>query len=453
MWRREQWLPCMHPLRSEAIKMTAGTSTFIRRNILGLLAGLSLVSYMLRSNISIAAKFMKPELGLDDIQMGQVFSAFMLGYALFQIPAGWFGDRKGPRLTLALAAALWGATTLLTGVVPATGAFVVLLGLRFLLGAAEAATYPVAARAVANWFPLGERTFANAVVIAGATLGMVFNGPLISSLMEARGWRATFFVTSALGWLMAVWWWWYATNQPEQHARVKDAELIAIYVGKPEPPPSPTASWRTLLRDKNIGLISLSYFLDSFVLFIFVFWFYPYLTDERGFSILKGGVYNSLPYIFALALLPTCGQLCDALAARIGRSRSRRAFAICCLLLAAIFLILGANVSAPLPAILCLSLAVGFLMSTEGMFWSSMVEAAGENGGTAGGVMNTAGNLAGVVSTALAPVLVKQIGWVATFAVCAAMLVVAGLIWMLVRVEQPARDAVAVADKLAVENS
>jgi MFS family permease len=95
MWRREQWLPCMHPLRSEAIKMTAGTSTFIRRNILGLLAGLSLVSYMLRSNISIAAKFMKPELGLDDIQMGQVFSAFMLGYALFQIPAGWFGDRKG----------------------------------------------------------------------------------------------------------------------------------------------------------------------------------------------------------------------------------------------------------------------------------------------------------------------------------------------------------------------
>jgi ACS family glucarate transporter-like MFS transporter len=175
----------------------AAAPTSIRRNILALLAGLSLVSYLLRSNISIAAKFMKPELGLDDIQMGQVFSAFMLGYALFQISGGWFGDHKGPRLVLALAAALWGAATLLTGLVPALGAFALLLGIRFLLGAAEAATYPVAGRAVANWFPLSERTFANAVVIAGSTVGMVFNGPLVSWLMESRGWRSTFYVTRA----------------------------------------------------------------------------------------------------------------------------------------------------------------------------------------------------------------------------------------------------------------
>jgi ACS family glucarate transporter-like MFS transporter len=410
--------------------------TSIRRNILLLLAGFSLVSYVLRSNISIAAKFMKPELGLDDVQMGQVFSAFMLGYALFQIPGGWLGDRKGPRLVLALAAAAWGATTLLTGLVPALGAFAVLLVLRFLLGAAEAATYPVAARAVANWFPLGERTFANAVVIAGSTLGMIFNGPLVAALMEARGWRAAFFATSALGLLIAVLWWRYATNRPEQHARINDAELMAIHAGKPNATTAATpraGAWRTVLRNRNIGLISLSYFLDSFVLFIFVFWFYLYLTDERGFSVLKGGVYNSLPYAFALVMLPLFGGLCDAAATRIGRGRSRRAFAIGCLLCSAIFLFLGAWVSAPLPAILCLSLAVGFLISTEGPFWSSTVESAGPHAGTAGGVMNTAGNLAGVVSTALAPVLVRRIGWVATFAVCAIMLVVAGSIWMFVQ--------------------
>lgn len=431
--------------------MSAAKPTSIRRNILVLLAGLSLASYVLRSNISITAKFMKPELGLDDIQMGQVFSAFMLGYALFQIPTGWLGDRKGPRAVLALAAGLWGVTTLLTGLIPATGALVTLLVLRFLLGAAEAATYPVAARAVANWFPLGERTFANAVVIAGSTLGMIFNGPLVAALMEARGWRVTFFVTSALGFLMALAWWRYAANQPEQHAGINDAELIAIYAGRPESSDTPGVSWQSLLRNKNISLISVSYFLDSFVLFIFVFWFYLYLTDERGFSVLKGGVYNSLPYVFALVMLPLFGKLCDVLAIRINRNRARQTFAIGALLLAAIFLFLGASVTAPLPAILCLSLAVGFLMSTEGPFWSTTAEAAWPHAGTAGGVMNTAGNLAGVISTALAPVLVRQIGWVATFALCAALLVIAGLIWLFVRVEQPAPHAAA--DELAIEHS
>jgi ACS family glucarate transporter-like MFS transporter len=425
--------------------------TSIRRKILAILACLSLVSYVLRSNISVAAAFMKTELGLDDIQMGQIFSAFMLGYAIFQIPAGWMGGRKGPRLTLTLAATLWGLTTLLTGLTPVAGALAMLLLLRFLLGAAEAATYPVAARAVANWFPLGERTFANAVVIAGATLGMVFNGPLISWLMVVWGWRATFFATSALGLLIAALWWSYVTDQPATHPQINERALKTIYADQPELALTAVTSWRSLLRNKNIALISLSYFLDSFVLFIFVFWFYLYLTDERGFSMLKGGVYNSLPYLFAMLMLPLVGRLCDALAVRTGRSYSRRAFAIGCLLSAAIFLFLGAKVSAPLPAIICLSLAVGFLISTEGPFWSTTVEAAGAHAGTAGGVMNTAGNLAGVISTALAPVLVRQMGWVATFAVCAAMLVVAGLLWLFVQLEEPKAEIVAGANQLLAE--
>ena len=421
--------------------MTAGTPIGMRRNILLLLTGLSLVSYVLRSNISIAATLMRPELGLDDIGMGQVFSAFMLGYALFQIPAGWLGDRYGPRLTLALAAVACGVMTLLTGLVPAAGAFLVLLVLRFLLGAAEAATYPVAARAVANWFPLGERTFANAVVIAGSTVGMIFNGPLFAVLMEARGWRVAFFVTSGLGFLIGFAWWSYATDHPEGHriagrVNVDDAAIDKLTrEGMAE---QQVVWWRALWRNKNIRLISLSYFLDSFVLFVFVFWFYLYLTDERGFSVLKGGLYNSLPYVFALVMLPLSGKLCDALASRTSRSHARRVFAIGAMLSAALCLCLGAAVSAPLPAILCLSLAVGFLMSTEGPFWSTTAEAAGPHTGTAGGVMNTAGNLAGVVSTALVPVLVRQAGWVATFGLCATLLVVAGLIWIYVRVEEQA---------------
>lgn len=420
--------------------MTSNTkvaTTRIRYRILALLAGLSLVSYLLRSNISIASKFMMPELGLDEVRMGQVFSAFMLGYAIFQVPAGALGDRLGPRRVLALAAAFWGLATLLTGLVPATAAFAVLIGLRFLLGAAEAATYPVAARAVADWFPIGERTFASVVVVAGSTVGIIFNGPLISALMVARGWRVAFLLTSLSGALIAILWWRYATDRPAEHPAISASELALISASRTTE--SHPFSWRAILANRNIGLISVSYFLDSYVLFLFIFWFYIYLTDERGFSVLRGGYYNSLPYVFAMVMMPLTGWLCDRLSGRTGRGAARRAFALGLLLLAGGALFLGASAGAPLTAILWLSLAVGLLMSSEGQFWATVSETAWPHSGAAGGVMNTAGNLAGVVSTAATPLLVRSIGWTGTFVVSAAMLLTAGLLWLLIRVD-PGQD-------------
>ena len=410
-------------------------ASYTRYRILALLTGLSLVSYLLRSNISIAAKFMMPDLGLDEMQMGQVFSAFMLGYAIFQIPAGALGDRFGPRRVLALAAVLWGAATLLTGLVPALAALTLLLLFRFLLGAAEAATYPVAARSVADWFPAGERTFANVVVVAGSTFGMIFNGPLTSALMVAQGWRTAFLLTSLTGLVVGLLWWRFATDHPANHPAISPGELALI--GADRPTGSTPLAWRSLIANRNIGLVSVSYFLDSYVLFIFVFWFYIYLTDERGFGVLKGGYYNSLPFLFAMVMMPLTGWLCDRLGRRTGRRRARRTFAFGLLTLAAGALFLGARASDPLPAILCLSLAVGLLMSSEGPFWSTISELAWPHSGAAGGIMNTAGNLAGVVSTALTPLLVREIGWTGLFIASAAMLFIAGLLWFFIRLDEP----------------
>lgn len=410
--------------------------------ILALLTGFSLVSYMLRTNITVAAQFMKPELGLDDVQMGRIFSAFMLGYAIFQIPAGVLGDRRGARVVLAGAATIWGVTTVLTGLVPGllvgkgVAAFVSLLILRFTLGVAEAATYPVAAQAVANWMPLSKRTFANAVVIAGASLGIIAASPLVAWMMVSYGWRATFFVTAALGFGIAFAWRWYATDRPADHRDMSQAELSGIMAGRTEAAEASRTSWWHLLRSRNVRLICLSYFLDSFVLFIFVFWFFLYLVEERGFSVLRGGVFNSLPYIFALLMVPLMGRWCDALSARRGRERGRRAVAILCLCLSALFLLIGANVAAAMPAILCLSLSVGFLQSTEGPFWSSATDVAGRHAATAGGIMNTAGNLGGVVSTALAPVAVQSYGWAFTFAACGVLLLVASVSWVFIKYDR-----------------
>jgi len=190
------------------------------RLIVTFLAALSLVCYVLRMNISVASKFLLVEFGLTQIQIGQVFSSFMLGYALFQLPAGILGDRWGPRRVLTLAAIWWGTTTVLTAIIPgllantALGALGGLIAIRFLLGVGEAATYPVATRAIASWIPPSGRGLANAIVIAGATLGAASTPPLVSWLMVSYGWRMSFYVTGLAAFLLAIIWWLFSSDAP-----------------------------------------------------------------------------------------------------------------------------------------------------------------------------------------------------------------------------------------------
>lgn len=428
-------------------------ATAIRWRIVALLAAFSLVSYALRTNISVAAALMRTDLHLTQIQLGYVFSAFMVGYALFQVPAGALGDRFGPRLVLTIAAIVWGGTTLMTGALPGlvggtAATLAVLLTVRFLLGVAEAATYPVAASTVGVWMPPSERAFANSVVIAGMALGSAFIPPLTSRVMVASGWRPAFYVTSLLGFLIAAVWWWYGRDDPAQHPAVNDSERQMIASGRApstygaaksrgrvRPRDSVVIHW-PLLRNRNVLLISASYFLDSYVLFIFVFWFYLYLVDERHFSILTSGIYSSLPWIAALVIVPLGGRACDVLSTRRGPRIGRRAVAIAGLVVSSGFLAAGARTNDAMLAIAALSLSVAFLMATEGPFWSSAIDVAGAHAGTAGGIMNTAGNLGGVVSTSLVPVLVEWFGWSVALGSASALAIVAAALWLLIRVDE-----------------
>jgi ACS family glucarate transporter-like MFS transporter len=410
----------------------------IRYRIVGLLAGFSLVAYILRMNISVAAKFMMPDLGLTQIQMGQVFSAFMLGYALFQVPWGILGDRSGPRRMLTAAALVWVAATALTGFAPGmaipggAAAFFTLLILRFALGAGQAALYPLAARTVGNWMRASERAFAYSLIIAAAAAGSAFTGPLVAWSMVALGWRTSFYLCSMLALAIAALWYRYATDQPESHTAIGAEELAAIQRERPAGSTGrPSTSWFTLLRNPNISLICASYFLSSYVLFMFIFWLYLYLVEERKFSVLSGGFFTSMPYILALIVVPLGGYVSD----RAGR----RLVAIAGFAVAAVALFIGTRAAQPYVAIAALSVSVAFLMATEGPFWSAAIDAAGPHAGAAGGIMNMAGNLGGVASTALVPVFVKYFGWAVALGSGSGLAIAGGLIWLLIRVD-PKKD-------------
>ena len=405
------------------------------RTVVVLLSAFSLMGYVLRMNISVASPFMMADLGLDKIQIGRVFSAFMLGYALFQIPWGVWGDRLGPGRVLTAAALVWGATTLATGIVPGwivpTGAaaLVSLMAIRFLLGVGEAAAYPVASRAIAAWLPESRRATSFSSLIVGMAIGSAFTPPLVSWIMVTAGWRASFAIGAAVAFGLAFVWHRAAGSRFDRVA-VREEAAVA----------RPSRSWRAVLTDRNIAMVSVSYFLDSYVLFIFVFWLYTYLVEQRGFSLLQSGFATGLPFMIAIVLAPGAGWLSDRLCQRLGRSWGRRIVAMVALTLSAIFLLVGVDVASAWQAVAGLSLAVGCLLCTEPAYWGASMDLGGAEAGTAGGIMNTAGNLGGVVSTALVPVLAERFGWRVAFGSAAGLAFGAALLWLLVRVGERPRD-------------
>jgi ACS family glucarate transporter-like MFS transporter len=417
--------------------------TRVRWTILTLLIGFSLVSYVERVNISIAAKLIKPELGIDDIQIGHVFSSFMLGYALFQAPAGRLGDRWGPRRVLAFAGISWGVLTVLTGLLAGTlftagVAFVALLLLRFALGVGESATYPVAARSVANWFPIAERGRANAMVIGGLSIGSAATPPLISWLMVNFGWHKAFYIVSIFAFLIAFLWWRYATDDPQEHGGVNHAELRLITndSGVDHRIGTHRAAWGSLFKNREIVLLCVSYFFMNYVFYIFAFWLFLYLTEARGFSVLSGGIFASLPWIVSLVLTPVGGYASDKLSTRVGLRWGRSGIAVAGLILAALFLAMGATVNNAYFAVAALALCVGFLEFTEGPYWAATIDVARIHAGAATGILNMGGNLGGVVSTLATPLLKKYFGWGGSLAIGALLSLLSAAIWLWIRADR-----------------
>jgi ACS family glucarate transporter-like MFS transporter len=358
--------------------------TSVRKQLLIILAIYSLLCYLLRMNISVAQLFMVPELGLSDIQVGQIFSVFMLGYALFQVPAGVWGDRRGPRFVLTAVMLSWGLMTLLTGLIPGlvmrgtTAAFFSLLTLRFLLGVGEAAMYPVAGRVIANWMPASEHALSNAFVMAGNTVGSALTPPLIAYLMQALGWRFSFYLTGVVPFGIALLWWWQARDLPQQHPAVNQLELDLIGCGRKQENGSSLAPSRwTLCKDWNIAFLCLSYFLTSYVMFVFVFWLYKYFVDVRRFTVVGGGWALALPFVTATVALPSMGYLSDRLAARQGALQGRRIVAMGCLMFCGLMLVAGAGATGPWIAVSAISLSVACLFSTEGPYWSTIIRLGG----------------------------------------------------------------------------
>ncbi len=401
--------------------------------VLPALWAFAFLSYLLRTNIAVAQQYMARDLTLNDIQIGYLFSAFLIGYTIFQLPAGVLGDRFGPRAVLTASALICGAATLCTGLLPGLllkGTFLALGSLllaRFVLGLGQAATYPVAMTAVGDWFPASKHAFINSLIFTGSTLGAAFAPPLVAYIMSALGWRATFYWTGVAPIVLAVLW----LQQTRGLAHHEDLDSTKLTRNG--------AEWWRLIVKKNILFLCTSYFLYCYAISIYVYWLFKYLVDVRHLSIVNSGWANSLPWITATAVVPMLGRWSDRLSTLRGALRGRRLIATSCLTISALLMFVGAGAGNITVAIAAIALSVSLLFSTEAPYWSTAIELAKGDAGTAGGVMNLAGNLGGVVSTTLLPILAHSFGWFNALLSGSVFALMATLFWFLIR-EENRRD-------------
>jgi ACS family glucarate transporter-like MFS transporter len=410
------------------------TTPSTSKRLVLLLAAVAAAGYVCRVAITVAAPGIMKDFSLTQAQMGSVFSAFLLGYTAFQVPSGWLADRVSPRRIFLALCLGWVLLSALTAFVAwrGFGLALVILQLwviRALCGVIAAPTYPTSGRTIAVTTPHLLQARANSLVLASVGVGSAVTPLLLTPITSRYGWRAALLGAASVAAAAGLLWWRFAPGQ--LHSPGNSNGEAAVYgslaatSAKALPRP---------LRSRAFWFLFASYFLQGYLGYIFVFWFYLYLVQVRHFEVLKAASFTALPWVATIFAIPLGGVLSDAAVVRWRATWGRRSVPLAALCAAGIFLAIGARTPNPLAAVAALTACTVLVMCTEGPFWATMSQLSGERSGIAGGTMNFGSNLGGMISPALTPWLAERIGWEAALTLTAGLAAVAGLLWLGVRV-------------------
>jgi ACS family glucarate transporter-like MFS transporter len=385
---------------------------------------LALITYIDRAAISSAKGPIATDLALSDQAMGAVFSAFALGYALAQIPAGWLADRFGPRVVLSSLVALWSLFTALTGTTSRLGS---LLVVRFLFGVAEAGAFPGAARAFYNWLPAGERGVANGLLFCGALMGGGIAFPICAWLLGAHSWRWTFYLLAIPGLMWAAAWLLWFRDHPAKPVSVEAAAR------------GPAPGLARMFRSVPMVELLTQYFAQNFTLFVGMTWMHPYLKERFQLTPAEAAGYSMLPLLCGSASNFASGLLVDYLYRSGRRAWSRRLPAMLGFLLGAVGVFSVSLADSPLAAVTCFAVAVFGVEMSISPSWAYCMDIGGRNSATLSGAMNMSGNIGAVVSASAFPYLRQLTGSAGTYFCLAALLNLAAIVcWLRMK---PRKDA------------
>ncbi|MBJ6123438.1 MFS transporter [Sphingomonas mollis] len=365
-----------------------------RHGVIALLAALSIITFIDRMAIAVTGPAIQRDLGITPDQWGWVLGAYVIAYAVFEIPSGALGDAHGYRKELTRITIWWSFFTAATAL---CRNFWQLTAARFLFGLGAAGAYPNMSGVLYRWLPARERARGQGVIWAASRFGGALAPLLLVPLQATLGWRATFAILGLIGLTWAIAWRSRFHDRPADHPGIGADEVADI--GGDEAGGHAGTPWRRLLGLPQLWLIALAYCFYAFGSWFFFNWFPTWLVKGAGFSVAEMGLYGSIPFLLGVVANLAGGVLCDRLAARIGIRNAYRLIASSCLTITAVLLVMLSLASGKLAIVVLAGAAFAVMDLMLPAAWAMCMAIGGRYGGTASGVMNTAGNLGGFVCT------------------------------------------------------
>ena len=407
---------------------SAPGQTRVRHKVLAMTMALAAITYLDRVTIAVTRPYVARDLGLSAQQMGYVFSAFYLAYAIFEIPTGWWGDRVGTRRVLTRIVCWWSAFTVLTGT---AFSFSSLVLIRFLFGAGEAGAWPNVARTFSRWFPRQERGTAQGIFFMGAHLAGGLTPVLVTALLVYLDWRTLFALFGSIGFVWSFAWYRWFRDSPAEHPDVGTLERETIEVGLPVDAGRAldATHWKQLLANRTVVCLCLMYFTQAFGGAFYVTWLPTYLAS-RGLTGMIAGVLAGLPLMFSAVADLVGGVATDRAARRFGLRAGRITIGGGALAAAGLFTIGGTFVASPVAAAVLIALGGASSNFLLGAAWGTCLDIGGRRAGAVSAAMNTAGQVGSILSPILVAAVVQRFSnWSAPLYLTGVLFLMGALCW------------------------
>lgn len=409
----------------------------VRWHIFLFLFGFAILSYLQRTSIGVAAQNIMPELHLSQMQIGWLNAAFATCYALAQLPGGVLGQKYGARLTYVFVGIVGIVATIATPLAPVlltgTALFVALLAAQGLLGVSQGPVFPMTAAVAQTWFPQRQWAVTNGLFSLGMNIGGAMTAPLIVVLTGFFGWQGALLSIAVPATLLTIAWAWYGRDTPKLHWKVQPAELADLEASDLEKPaPMTLARMKAILGQHDVQLLAFSYMCFNYVFYLIGTWSFLYLVQARDFKGLESGFAGMLPWIGAGIGAGLGGYFSDGLALRMGYRWGYRIVPLVTLPVAGLLLLVTIGVAAPYAAVLALMATFFMVEINEGAYWAATMRVARADTGAATGVLNTGGNMGGIISAPIIGALSGAGDWNLTFVIGAVFAFVAAACWLII---------------------
>jgi MFS transporter, ACS family, glucarate transporter len=412
--------------------------TRIRYRVVAFTTSLAALTYLDRVCISIVAPNIMRDIRLTTIQMGYVFSAFTLAYALFEIPTASWADRIGSRRVVTRIVLWWSAFTLMTA---AAFNYTALLVIRFLFGVGEAGAWPNAARVFTRWIPARERGRAQGIFFAGAHLSGGLTPILVTYLATFLNWRAIFLLFGLIGAAWALSWFWWFRDEPRDHPSVDAVERDLIENSRglvsTHGDHASGTRWKDIAQTPSLLPLCLQYFANTYGFYFFITWLPAYLMHARGLKSIELATFAGMPLLLSVFADITGGVTTDFISRRFGTKAGRCGLSAVAYLLAAVAMLTGALAANGHTAGFLIALGGAASMFTLASAWATAIDLGRENSAVLSATMNTAGQVGGMLSPVVLAYIVDRLGnWNLPLEILAGLYLMAAVCWILINPER-----------------